>query len=165
MTTRKEDSKTVLWLVGQTPLNPCHQWNYVTFGSNFRVNVQRWTFNIRSQILLVFSGVSHLANNEGKTRPQSSPSWLDLPHPDPRPRKPQRKTISEVPLVIFHRDSFPMYLHSLFLRFIKPCVRLLLHKFYHPTFLHLFGLHPPPKISTWTSTFRTETSFRNAIKG
>lgn len=109
------------------------------------------------------SGISPLAKNARKAQPKPSPSRLDLPHPDHRPRKSQRKTISDVPVVIFHPNSLHMHLHDLFLRFIKPCVGLCRHDSHHYDFLHLLGSHPPPKISTWTSTFGTKSSFKNVI--
>ena len=101
--------------------------------------------------------------NARKARLTPSPTWLALPHPDHRPCKSQWKTISEVPVVIFHSNNLHMHLHDLFLRFIRPPVWLSHHNSCHYVFLHLLGLYPPPKISTWTSTYRTKTSFKNAI--
>ena len=89
-----------------------------------------------------------LAKNARKERPKPSPSRLDLPHPDHRARESRRKTISDLPVVIFHPNSLHMHLHDFFLRFIKPCVRLCRHDSHHFDFLHFLGSHPPPKIST-----------------
>ena len=107
-------------------------------------------------------GFAPSQKNARKARPKPSPHWLALPHPDHWPRKWQWKTIAEVSVVIFHPNSLHMHLHDLFLRFIKPPVRLYHHSSRHSDFLRLFGLYPPSKISTWTSTFRTKASFKNA---